>query len=476
MQSKVVGGVTDGGAASRCRGPCPMRFCLRKYAWTLTFLLFALGTGWPQTTDGTPPADTEVQDSVNQVDSGQFSQLPGSDLDQMSTPPSVPESQFLGDIQVSTGAGNNPSAVQGNSSEISSVTKLLGNFVVMKSRRRSQTSIDYRGGDSLYSSYGDVGLNNLQYQRLSADETIRWRSGQLSFDDSFSYTSNRGFGSPSGTGVPQVLAGFDSYGATEFGEAYLNNVSAASITEELTRRSSAKFSGAYSITNYLTNNQGLFNSRQVSTQTEYSYQVSRRNNIGVTYGYQDIQFVPTVEVLVANSAQFVFQRRISERVNLVLGAGPERIVTTGTTTKKQLTPTVQASFTYLGKRLDLNLSYNRVVTSGAGLYAGGIQDSASASANWKFSRRWQATLNGSYFRVSVVGLSTTGTQLPQSAYYLAGAAVQRRLGRSLSAIANYQFYTYASGSCSLAQSCGPAVRPSTILIGLDWSIRPVRLE
>jgi len=471
--------VTDGGTASRCRSPCPMRCCLRKCAWMLTFLLFALGTGWAQATDAPPPSDTDttnMQDPVNRTDPGQFLEPPGPDLDQLSAAPSVPQSRLLGDIEVSTGAGNNPAPVPGNSSQISSVTRLLANFSVLKSRRRSQTSIDYRGGDSLYSSYGIVGLYNLQSQRLGADETIRWRGGQISFDDSFSYSSNRGFGSPVGTSVPQVLAGFDSYGATQFGQAYMNNVSGTSITEELTKRSSAKFSGGYSITNYLSNSQGLFNSRQVSAQTEYSYQISRRNNIGVSYGYQDIQFVPTVEVLVANSAQFVFQRRISERMNLVLGAGPERIVTSGIGARTQLTPTVQASLTYVGKRSDFNLSYDRVVTSGAGLYAGGIQDGAGASANWKFSRRLQATLNGGYFRVSVVGLSTTGTQVPQSEYWSAGATVQRRLGRSLSAIANYQFYTYASGGCSLAQSCSPAAHPNTVLIGLDWSIRPVRLE
>ena len=443
----------------------------------MILLLLALGTGWSQNNDTPSPADADVRDSANQTEAGLDSEPSSNGVDLLSDRTSaLPLSYMQSDLQASIGAENNPALVSGNASQISAVTEVTGRFTLLKSRRRSQTSITYRGGDTLYSSYGGSGLYSLQSQRPTAAESIRWRRGQISFEDSFSYTSNRGFGSPGGLSVPKVLAGFDSSGAIEYGPAFINNVSGATVTEELTRRSSAQFSGAYSITDYVNNNENLFNSRQVSTQAQYGYQISRSNNIGLSYGYQDIQFVPAIETLVANSAQFIFQHTVSARMELVLGAGPEKIVNSGISLKTQLTPTVQASFNYRGKRSDLSLSYNRVVTSGSGYYAGGIQDGAGASANWKLSRLWEVTTHGGYFRVNVVGLSATGTEIPRFEYWSADAQVRRHLGRSLSAIASYRFNSYSSGACGLAQSCGPAAHLNTVLLGLDWSVRPVRLE
>ncbi len=423
-----------------------------------------------------PPPDS-VQDAAKPLDLGRDREPASSDLDQLSDAASAPPRSYLrGDIRASTGAENNPGLVPGQSSQISSVTQLFGNFSLRKSRHLSETSVDYSGGDTLFSSYGSLGPYNLMFQRVIADETLHWKSGQLSVNDLFSYTANRGLGSLGGTTPPSILGGSDSFGAIQYGPAYFANVSGASISEVLTKRSSAKFSGAYSITDFLSNNQGLFNSRQVSTQSEYTYQVSRRNKIGVVYGYQDFQFVPAVEALVTNSAQLVFRRRISARMDLVIGAGPQRITTSGISSRSQITSTIHASLKYRARRYDLDFSYDRVVASGAGFYAGGIDDNVVSSVEWKLSRSWQATLSGSYFRVNQVAVAAPGTQLPRSDYWVAGAAVRRRLSRSLSAVASYQFNSYSAGGCGFSQSCNPAVHPNVALIGLDWSSRPVRLE
>jgi hypothetical protein len=456
-----------------------MRSCLRKHIWTLTFLLCALATGWPQATDGARPADSDAQDTVNRADSGQDSEPLSPGLNSTSTTPSVPSPSYvLGDLQVSTGMESNPSLSPAYSSQISSATRLLGNASLRKFRRHFETSVDYVGSDTLFQGYGSLKLYNFQFQQLNADQTIRWRSGKISFDDSFTYTGNQGVEllSPGGSGAFNNPGGSNYFGGTQFGTTNESNVSVASITQDLTKHSSAKFSGAYSITDYLGSSQGLFNSRQVSTQTGYGYQISRKTNIGFSYGYRDFQFIPNLEALVANSAQLIFQFRFSDRMELIIGAGPQRIVTSGLSRSSQLTPTVQASFRYRSKRSDLNLSYNRSVSSGAGFYAGGIEQIAVSSFDWRFSRSWQATLSGSYFRVSEVGLSAPGTQSLQTEYGLAGAVVRRRLGRYLSAIASYELNYYRVGGCSLSQSCNPAVYPNRALIGLDWSFRPVRLE
>jgi hypothetical protein len=376
----------------------PMRFVSKIHLWTLLFLLIALGTVWPQTVSGLPPADSGVLDPIRGTN-------------QLSSLPAPSRSYFLGGLHLSTGAENNPSLLSAYSSQVSSVTNLVGEFSLRKFWRHFATSIDYTGGDTLYRNYGAVALDNQQFQGVSADEVIRWTTGQLSFKDLFSYTGSREFGSfsPGGIGNP-TNTGSEFFGATNFAPSFAGNVTVASVTQALTRRSSVKFSAGYSFNDYLSNSEGLFNSRQASSQAGYTYQISRKTIIGVQFGYRDFQFVPAVQSVVTNSAQFVFERHFSDHVDLVLGGGPERIVTIGTST------------------------------------------------------------------ASGLGVSSFGIQLPESRYWLAGMTVHRRLGRSLSAFANYQFNYDTFLSCGGLHSCGPAVNRNVMLVGLDWSIHPVHRD
>jgi len=138
--------------------------------------------------------------------------------------------------------------------------------------------------------------------------------------------------------------------------------------------------------------------------------------------------------------------------------------------------TAQALLEYRRRKSYLNVSYNRMVTSGSGVYAGGISDTVVVSCDRTLSRLWQATLRGSYDKISGLGVSSFGLQLPQSRYWLSGVTVRRRLGRSLSAFTSYEFDYDSFFSCTGFQRCGPAVNRNIILTGLDWSISPVRLE
>jgi len=441
-----------------------MRFLSRRHLWALLFVLTPLGTACPQTLSGVPLATSTVEDPVMAS--------PG-----LSTLPAASRSYFLGGIHVSTGAERDPSLLSTYSSQITSVTNLIGDFSLRKFWRHFETSINYTGGDTLYPSYGGVKFNNQQYQRFNGIEVIRWKSGQLSFRDLFSYTGSRGFGSssPGGIGNP-TNPGSEFFGAAIFAPSYLGNVTVASVTEAFTRRSSVNFSAAYSFTDYLNNSEGLFNSRQASAQAGLTHQISRRNSIELLYGYQDFQFIPNLQSVVTNSAQFVFQRQVSDRLQLVLGAGPDRIVTSGITTESQINAAAQASLVYRRKKSLLTFSYNRLVTSGSGVYAGGISDTAALSIDRRFFRSWQGTLRGGYDRTNGLGVTSFGAQLPQSRYWLAGATVRRSLGRSLSAFASYEFNYDNFLTCGGFQSCSPAVNRNIILTGLDWSIRPIHLE
>ena len=68
-----------------------MRFLSQKHLLTLLFLLIALGTAWPQTLSGLPPADSSVLDPIRVTN-------------QISSLPAPSRSYFLGGLHLSTGA------------------------------------------------------------------------------------------------------------------------------------------------------------------------------------------------------------------------------------------------------------------------------------------------------------------------------------------------------------------------------------
>src|SRR5262249_39814060 len=157
------------------------------------------------------------------------------------------------------------------------------------------------------------------------------------FRDSFSYLpeGSFGYGSYGGAGA-QIGAGFGSIGglpgggfAGFFGGGQvaalgqiprINNTSIAGITQALNRRSSLTLAGAFSIVHFSDNSQGFINSQQVSGQAGYNYEISRKNQIALIYGYQSFRYPAAIGVnFKSQVVNVLFGHRISGRMDLVLG-------------------------------------------------------------------------------------------------------------------------------------------------------------
>jgi len=422
---------------------------------------------------------------------------PGQDQSATVSPPAPSRSLLQFGIHVGEGAENNPSGILGYSSQVSSVTNLFGSARLQKFTRQSETTFDYIGGGSLYGNYGSANFYDEQSQQLSAEESILWSKGRLSFTDSFRYAGEGTFGSSpfGGAGAYNLrFTGLDASAPnntglsnlplpTQFAQvgqaAYAINDSGLTLSEALTPRSSVYAGGDYAITDYFGNEENTFDSRQVAVTGGYNYQVSRKEVIGVSYGYQVFRF-PDSDAgnLVTNSAQFIYKRIISTRTDLVLGGGPEYINFSGGNTQasRQIGATAQALLTHRWEKSNLSLSYNRLVTGGSGFFAGATTDIALLSVNRKFHRSWSASVYGGYVRSQVIGSNSAASSESSYGYGFAGAAVQRRLGRSLSAFASYQFDAEKFSNCSVSVGCNPVIRRHSASIGLDWYIHPIRLE
>ena len=69
------------------------------------------------------------------------------------------------------------------------------------------------------------------------------------------------------------------------------------VVQELTPRSSLTLAGSYGLLHFVNDVPNSINSRQVSGQAGFNYQLNRADQIGIVYGFQDFHFPERSEPL-----------------------------------------------------------------------------------------------------------------------------------------------------------------------------------
>jgi len=382
------------------------------------------------------------------------------------------------------------------SSQSTFFTSALGTLNLLSLQRRSETALDYVGGSQFYSGYP-----NLLVQQLNVSQRFRWRRAVLTFADELGDYPGGSFGSEwfGGAGAYELEVGgsaanlplpsniSDFFGASDFSAvgfgSHLTNLSLAEFAEALTPRSAITVTGGYGFTDYSIGSigtQGLINNYEYGAQANYSYQLSWRNQVGVSYGFRNIEFPQAGEGYIqTNLIELFLVRQISSRVNLVAGAGPEFVrlsnPTTGST--NQLAGSGYASLNYRLWRTSLSAGCDRMVTSGSGLFAGADTDDCQIALSRPL-RKWSFSAGLGYVRLSQ--LSKAQALIPDQRYQygFASAAVQRQFGPYLSFFASYQFndQTLNESGCLVVGRCNGSMRDHTLTVGINLVARPKRID
>jgi hypothetical protein len=496
----------------------------------LVLLLLALCVPktWAQTSSdqnagGAPPPATGL-DTTTQMSENP----PLSGLDQPSFEPGFGTRSYLAPkVELSEGIDSNG---LGNFSKanITENTRALGSLDLQKLWKLHPLDIDYVGGVDWYN-----GSNGHAYQvhSLSATQRFLWRTGQLAVRDSFSYLPEGafgfgsfggagafgagGFGGGVGGGSGTGIFSNSSYGVIG---TQVSNMAIADITQFLSPRSSVVLTGAYGLTDFLStpksasfcpaNVNCYFNSQEVIGQAAYNHQISRHDQIAFVYAYQQLHFPGTsAGSLNVDLWQIEIGHRISGKLDLLLGGGPEWVhrsqpqeeflgtIPTGLpcTNTSVLLPCVvvkssfitgsaQVSLRYRVSALtNFSLTYMRFVSSGSGFFGGAKTDTGRFNVNHTLGRHWTVLLDTGYSHNSALLDATsvaTGGAASYNYWYFGGAA-HRRLGRHFGLFGSYQYNAFAFGSsCSTASTgCGASsYGRNVLLIGLNWTPQPIRLD
>jgi hypothetical protein len=459
---------------------------------------------------GAPPAATGPDTTTQTIENP-----PLSGLDELRFEPGFgARSYLLPKAQVSEGVDTNAGGNAGSNTTVRNVTRGLGSLTLQKLWKIHPLDLDYVGGVAHY-----YGVNGKTYQihSMAAIQRFLWRTGQLALRDSFSYLPEGSFsfssfggtgGFSGGGGLGGLGGGVTSGGGIaggggggvfnsgQFGslgnQPRITNSSIVDITQAFSPRSSVVLSGGYGLTDFVNSPRGYINSQQITGQAGYNYQLSRYDQVAFAYAFQEFHFPRAGSgSLNANVWQVLYGHRISGKLDLSVGGGPQWIHTYSSIQFLIFSIPVNrvfwsgvghASLMYqMSARTSTTLTYSRYMNPGSGFFAGANTDAIRYALTHALTQRWNVTVDTGYSRNSRL-LSTPITIANHAGtygYWYAGGALRRQLGRYFGAFGSYQYddINFSSGFCTTGNpNCSRQYGRHIGLIGLDWTPHPIRLD
>jgi hypothetical protein len=378
---------------------------------------------------------------------------------------------------------------QGGGSGWNSTSYMTGNLSILENWSASELAINYSGGEALSS---DSKIGNGQFQQFGAVQTFIWRRTQLTFLDEFSYLPESQFGFGAGTGIaipgvggtlavsqPGLQSVFNPSQSifTAVGPRYSNSFG-TQFNYALTPRSSVTFGGVFGILRFT--EAGNIESNDVILNAGYSYQVSRTDSLGLSYGFSAYHYIDYPQAIGVHVIQAVYGKRITGRLALRASGGPEitdfRVPPVADAKTQYVSGTGSAGLTYAFLAGSLSLNYTHGVNNGSGVFLGATSDQVMGSASRKLSRMWSGNASLGYAR-NRSAAGSTGTQNQAYNTIYIGAGLERPLNRSTDFTLNYTTNMETSNNTICAgPNCNTNFTTHMITLGLRWHARPFVLH
>jgi hypothetical protein len=391
-------------------------------------------------------------------------------------------------------------------------------------------TLDYVGGVAYYSK----GIGFKQLQDLGVAQKILWKRGQLSLIDSFSYLPEGNFGGAYGSLGSSAIAsmGHSPFGSFWGGSALgalgltprILNISLAEVSESLNPKSSITAAAGYAFTHFYGdefNGSAFIGSSQFSAQFGYNRILTKHTQMALVYGYQGFDFSVQGTAFHSHVVQGLYGRRISGRMDLLVGAGPQ-VTLVDSQTAVCSDPTIppefclgagdtlqsvtvkdtkvnvaaQARLRYKFTKTAMDLRFDRFQTSGNGLFTGAQSNIVRLSAERPLSRVWGASVDIGFAhntrlqpltqeQLIACGSSSQDSQNACPAgdaktyvYGFVGGAIHRHFGREFHGFMSYQFneISFDNSFCTTTGPCDRISNRQVVTFGLDWRPRPIRID
>lgn len=410
--------------------------------------------------------------------------------------PSTNHSYWTPHLDLAVVLDSQPPETSNTNSAWTTWTSLTGGVDLRWMSGRSDMTLNYIGGGVL--SNGGNSVNGI-VQDLNFVDKFNLRRWALTVIEQASYTPETALGSGGFPGI-SLPGGSPGLGGivpgqtviTSEGQRFLNT-SLGEVDVSLTPRSSLTFAGGYSVLRSFDEN--LLDYGDLVAQAGYNYQVTRKDTVGVSYGFSGFRYNNFNESISSNTLQLSYGRKVTGRLAFRIGAGPQfatfnipvtpgtGVGTTGASTGGSTTNlywSLYTSLQYQFKQTALSANYSHGVSGGSGVFAGSLADTLTASAVRQLSRSSSGIWNVGYSRneaLAVAGLPQVQLANQAFDYWFTGVNYTHLWGRSLNLNVGYQLqYQNSNSSFCSGVGCGGSFVRNLITFGVGWRKQPIPIE
>jgi len=394
-------------------------------------------------------------------------------------------------LQVSESADTNGGNQIGTTG-LESVTRVLGAFDLQQFWPKSDLFLEYLGGGAFYGSPYAV----QQMHAAGLEAVTRWRTGQATLRDSFSYLpdgsfligygGNPGLGLANGGGIAGMgggLPGFHLGG--QFGAVgnipRLANTAILDAVQAISPVSAITVAGGFTNSHFYDPTNTYLNGDLYTVQGGYSHLFSRHDQIGAIYGFQLFQFPQVNGGQVYNHVVNVrWNHTITGRLSLIAGVGPQytELQLLGSFPHWSVSGRVQLH--YRVGHSSLSASYEKFTSPGSGFFAGADTQAARLAYTRPLARTWTLYADMGYShnkRLQNALFGATNATSYNEGY--AGAIFRKHFGRSYDFFGAYRFSAVAFNAPPGLIGFPGAGRIShrhVGSVGVEWHPSPTRIE
>jgi hypothetical protein len=395
-------------------------------------------------------------------------------------------------LQVSESADTNGGNQLGNTG-LESITRVLGAFDLQQFWPKSDVFLEYLGGGAFYGSPFDV----KQLQAVGFEGVTRWRTGQVTLRDTFSYLPDGSFEIGTYGGAPGLglaiggmgigMQGGGVPGANNFTSSSLGtigniprlaNTAILDAVQAINPVSAITVAGGFSNAHFYDPTDVLVNSDQVTIEGGYTHLLSRHDQIGGVYAFQLFQFPQDTGGQIYNHVFNVrWSHTITGRLNFTAGVGPQytELEEGGYQSHWSVSGRVQLHYKFAHS--SLIATYEKFTSSGSGFFAGAETQVARVGYKRPLARTWDFYGDLSFSHNARLQAALIGVSAASYNEGSAGAVLRKHLGRYYDFFLAYRFSEVDfSNAVTLDGTTGKTAQRNIGTIGVEWHPKPTRIE
>ncbi|MFY9844579.1 MAG: hypothetical protein WA718_20645 [Terriglobales bacterium] len=399
-------------------------------------------------------------------------------------------------LQVAESASTNAQNQLGGS-DLGSITSLLGAFDLQQFWPKSDLFVEYLGGGEFFSSPYDV----RQLQAAGLEAVTRWRTGQATLRDAFSYLPDGsfeigtfggapGFGLANGAGTGMQgggLPGTHFFGSGLGGPSVgntprLSNTAILDAVQAVSPVAAITVAAGFSNAHFYDPTDFLINSDQLTIEGGYSHLLNRHDQLGLVYAFQLFQFPQaTGGQIYINVVNVRWSHTITGRLSLLVGAGPQHIELEQGGYQSSWSLSARVQLRYKMGRASLVASYEKFTSAGSGLYFGADVQAARLGYTRPLGRtcEFYGDLGFSH-NTKIQGQLSPSLGIAAGSYNNGSLAaiLRKHIGRTYEFLVAYRFGDEAFSSSITVPGAGSGRTNQRQVgsIGVEWHPRPTRIE